>query len=135
VSNGQDGVLLSVSEGGVSGRHDQIGTFEFLVAPSTTGEFNRAHLRLIVLACWRVDDIRFAFDSSFVAPEIATELENLVDLREKHKQAGPAPAAVRFPPLSVFGHADPVGSDNYNKALSGRRAAAIYALLISTTDS
>jgi len=28
-------------------------------------------------------------------------------------------------PLSVFGHADPVGSDDYNKALSGRRAMAV----------
>jgi hypothetical protein len=37
-------------------------------------------------------------------------------------------------PLSVFGHADPVGSDDYNKMLSGRRATVIYALLISNTD-
>ena len=34
-----------------------------------------------------------------------------------------------FPPLSIFGHADPVGQDDYNKLLSGRRAAAIYGLL------
>src|SRR5262249_43042782 len=33
-------------------------------------------------------------------------------------------------PLSIFGHADPVGSDDYNKTLSGRRATAIYAMLI-----
>ena len=37
-------------------------------------------------------------------------------------------------PLGVFGHADPVGNDDFNKQLSGRRATVIYALLISTTD-
>jgi hypothetical protein len=44
-------------------------------------------------------------------------------------------AGIQYPPPSVFGHADPVGSDDYNKALSGRRATVIYALLISNTDS
>ena len=32
-------------------------------------------------------------------------------------------------PLAVFGHADPVGRDSYNKTLSGRRALAVYAVL------
>src|ERR1035441_9549451 len=32
-------------------------------------------------------------------------------------------------PLAIFGHADPVGSDIYNKKLSGRRAMAVYGLL------
>jgi hypothetical protein len=31
--------------------------------------------------------------------------------------------------MSRFGHADPVGNDNYNKILSGRRAAAVYGML------
>lgn len=37
------------------------------------------------------------------------------------------------PPISIFGHADPVGDDEYNKRLSGRRATAIYALLTRKT--
>jgi len=36
--------------------------------------------------------------------------------------------------MSIFGHADPTGDDPYNKALSGRRATAIYALLTRDTD-
>ena len=36
-------------------------------------------------------------------------------------------------PISIFGHADPVGDDNYNKKLSGRRARAIYGLLTRDT--
>jgi hypothetical protein len=41
--------------------------------------------------------------------------------------------SVGGPALSVFGHADPVGDDEYNKALSGRRARAIYALFTRDT--
>ncbi len=41
---------------------------------------------------------------------------------------------MQYPPLSVFGHADPVGNDDYNKALSGRRATAIYAVLLSAAE-
>jgi hypothetical protein len=32
-------------------------------------------------------------------------------------------------PITVFGHADPVGNDEYNKRLSGRRAEAVYAVI------
>ena len=93
---------------------------------------NTARLRLIPIACWRVDDIRFAFDSSFIAPDsdatstndIRVELAHLADLVKAHPGC----------PLSVFGHADPTGNDDYNKALSGRRATAVYALLIANAD-
>src|SRR5262249_10628096 len=36
--------------------------------------------------------------------------------------------------ICIFGHADPVGDDVTNKQLSGRRAAAIYALLTRKTE-
>ncbi|MGI8988216.1 MAG: peptidoglycan-binding protein [Bryobacteraceae bacterium] len=107
---------------------------EFFVAPATADERNRIRSPLIPVACWRVDDVRFAFDSSFVQPETAEELKLLKLLREEHKiskGAGPpGPVASLYPALSVFGHADPSGDDEYNKALSGRRATAIYGLLI-----
>jgi hypothetical protein len=133
MANGQKGIVHSATTGGVSGTHGETAPFEFLVAPSTGSEANTAQLRLVPLACWRVDDVRFAFDSSFVTPDISQELNALSDLRKKHSQAD-ATGTTQFPPLSVFGHADPVGSDDYNKSLSGRRATVIYALLLSTTD-
>jgi hypothetical protein len=128
------GTLHDASDGGVSGHHSDTAPFEFLVAPSTSSEFNTAKLRLIPVACWRVDQIRFAFDSSFVTSEITAELKMLQNLREFHKRRN-VDGKVLYPPLSVFGHADPVNSDDYNKALSGRRATVIYALLIANTDS
>ena len=69
--------------------------------------------------------MRFAFDASVPDPGLAVEMENLADLMAAH------PGCV----LGVFGHADPVGSDDLNKHLSGRRAAAIYGLLLGAPRS
>jgi len=104
------------------------------VAPATQDQFNLVTLPIIPIACWRVDDLRFDFASSFVVPEAAKELAILAQLREKHKLqqlpfGGAQPGASLYPPLSIFGHADPVGDDELNKNLSGRRATAVYALL------
>jgi hypothetical protein len=96
----------------------------FLVAPTFASDRNVYRAQLIPVACWRVDNIRFEFDSSFVKPEIARELALLAGIMKKHPGA----------PLSIFGHADPVGSDDYNKKLSGRRAIAIYATLTRRSD-
>jgi hypothetical protein len=99
-------------------------TLPMLVAPATADEANTFKEPLVVIACWRMDDIRFEFDSSFVGPDAAEEMRLLALLRKKHPTA----------PLSIFGHADPVGNDVYNKTLSGRRARAIYGLLTRDTD-
>jgi hypothetical protein len=80
-----------------------------------------------------VNDIRFSFDCSFVTPDVTKELQMLIGLRESHKKHDPA-GELQYPPLSVFGHADPTGDDDHNKSLSGRRAQAIYALLISRRE-
>jgi peptidoglycan hydrolase-like protein with peptidoglycan-binding domain len=132
-------LLHNASDGGVTGKHPETSPFEMLVAPTTSDELNTARLRLIPVACWRVDDIRFAFDSSFVQPEIAEEIAYLSALREAHREdisgtESDKSVSSRYPPLSLFGHADPTGSDDYNKQLSGRRATAIYALLVRRTD-
>ncbi len=98
-------------------------TLPMLVAPATGDEANTFKEPLVVIACWRMDDIRFEFDSSFVGPDAAEEMRLLALVRKKHPTA----------PLSIFGHADPVGNDVYNKTLSGRRARAIYGLLTRDT--
>ena len=130
----ESGTIHSASGGGVSGSHDPAPAFQFLVAPSTASEINTARLRLIPLACWRVDEVRFAFDSSVVAPDIAVEMRHLRDLRIQHASGDALSGNEQFPPISIFGHADPVGNDDYNKALSGRRAAAIYGMLVRRTE-
>ena len=134
MSDDDHGAVHDDSSGGIAGSFPSARPFQVLVAPSTSGELNTTRMRLVPIACWRVDDVRFGFDSSFVTPEAAAELQMLVSLREAHKKTNPATRNAEYPPLSVFGHADPVGTDDYNKALSGRRAAAVYALLITNSE-
>jgi len=130
------GTVHGTSDGGLTGLHDSADPFHFLVGPSTSAEFNTARLRLIPIACFRIDDVRFKFDSSFVLPETQVEMTAFADLRKSDTRVDGAP-------ISIFGHADPcfqgnfeLGSstqqsgDEYNKTLSGRRAIAIYAALV-----
>jgi hypothetical protein len=131
VAQDDSGTIHGSSGGGVAGKHPPADETKLLVGPATSKEFNTASFPPQVVACFRVDDIRFAFDSSFVtvdaandSNDIRAELRLLVELIKEYPGS----------PLSVFGHADPVGSDTYNKALSGRRATVVYAVLISTTD-
>jgi hypothetical protein len=120
----------SASEGGVAGKHNAPPPFEVLLGPSTGSEFNTARLPLAPVACFRVDDIRFAFDSSFIAAE--TDEKN--DVRSELKLLAELLGELPGSPLSVFGHADPVGDDVPNKILSGRRARIVYALIISNKE-
>lgn len=94
------------------------------VGPSTGSERNTIGERISPIACVRLDDLRFRFDSSLVSPKASRELGFLDRLRKD------TPGM----PASVFGHADPVGDDTYNKTLSGRRAEAIYGLLTRRVD-
>jgi outer membrane protein OmpA-like peptidoglycan-associated protein len=108
------------SPGSVAGRHPEPTVLPVLVAPTRGGAVNTLGLTLAPLACWRLEDLHFDFGSSFVKPEVKSEFPLLAKLLEETN--GPA--------LSVFGHADPVGRDVYNKTLSNRRAIAIYATLV-----
>lgn len=117
-------IASAITEGGIASGHDVDLDHDALVGPATDKEFNTIKSAIVPIACWRVDDMRFEFDSSFVTPAIASELTHLTRLRKR------LPGAL----LSVFAHADPVGDDAYNKALSGRRAMAIYALLTRRVD-
>ena len=117
----------------MAGTHDVVERFPIAVGPATSKEFNAVTTALMPVACWRVDDIRFRFGSSFVEPEVAREIAALKNLRQQHKLhvvgEGVETGADIFPRISIFGHADPTGDDEYNKQLSGRRAAAIYGML------
>ena len=109
--------------GGVAARHPRAELFPILLAPTTSKEKNTIREELIPVACWKINDVRFDFGSSFVLPESKPEFDELVKLRADHPGA----------PFSVFGHADPSGQDDFNKRLSDHRAESIYAILIRET--
>jgi hypothetical protein len=152
LSDDDQGQIHGASEGGVIGQHPASPSVHYRVGPATGSEANTIQIPPVAILCWKVEDIRFAFDSSFVTfnPDPLTNpgdptsdpnakpftkgdiRDELVLLASQLKQNPGCP-------LAVFGHADPVGPavdpDGYNKALSGRRATAIYALLISGTQA
>lgn len=119
MSEEQEQALEFATEGGTVATHDNFSVPPVLLGPATGAESNAYRAGLIPLACWRVEDIRFDFDSSLVKPDIVDEIRQLARLVKAYPEC----------PLSIFGHADPSGDDDYNKKLSGRRSQAIYALL------
>lgn len=115
--------VRATTAAGVAATHPSSAERVIYVAPTDAGDHNTVRLGLAPVACWSVGDDRFEFDTSFVKPGLADELIALQRL-----------LGGRHLPMTVFGHTDPVGDDDYNKALSGRRATAIYALLTRRVD-
>ena len=111
---------MTIEENSISGTHSAGPTASFSVTTTTDGSLkNTIRQRLVVVACWRLNNAVFEFDSSFVGPTIAPELAQLAGVFGANPDC----------PMSVFGHADPTGDDAYNKQLSGRRARAVYGLV------
>ena len=96
------------------------------VAPTLEKEFNTLRDPLITVACASMPDYLFDFDRSFIKPDVQSSgfISGLAGVRKRHPNS----------PLSVFGHADPTGNDDYNAHLSGRRAAASYGLLTRNVE-
>ena len=124
-----ESLIHNISEAGITAEHPALVRLPVLVAPSVDDKLNTLRPVLAPIACWGIGDARFNFASSFVRPKIAEDAASLADLIQTlTERLGSRPLA------SVFGHADPIGNDEFNKALSGRRAAAIYALLTRRTE-
>ena len=117
--------LIDEGQNGIEA-HPEV-TRRGVVAPSLPDDktFNTFRASLAPVACWRLDDHQFAFDSSFVVPEAAAALGALAAMHDDYPDS----------PMSLFGHADPVGTETYNKELSGRRARAVFALLTRDVDA
>jgi Putative peptidoglycan binding domain/OmpA family len=102
-------------------------SFEVAIAPFFNDEaepLNTLRPALLSVACWRLDDKFFDFDSSFIVPAAKSELARLGELHDDYADS----------PMSIFGHADPTGTESYNKTLSGNRARALYGLLVRDLD-
>jgi hypothetical protein len=128
------GTLRAVTDGTVAGDHPPPDyRLNVLVGPATETQFNTIRPTVIPVACWRADDVTFEFGSSFPLPEVAPGLAHLHTLIGAHTDKSVTPH--RPPPASIFGHADPVGDDEFNKKLSGRRARAVYAMLVRDTGA
>ncbi|HET9929780.1 MAG TPA: OmpA family protein, partial [Polyangiaceae bacterium] len=112
-------------------KHSHSGTISsrrflpLLVAPTADGKVsNSIRQGLVPVGCFTVAAPGFDFDSSLLLPKMAKEFGKL----------GALLASLPEHPVSVFGHADPTGSDDYNKELAGRRALSVYGLLTKDPD-
>lgn len=135
------GLLRSVRGGAVAGDHPVNETsLRVLVGPATENQHNTVRPGLFPIACWRAEDMNFEFGSSFPMPDLAPGMVAFKEIFDAHtltKEEAPTDSTdlTRSPPVSLFGHADPVGDEEYNKTLSGHRARAIFALLIRDLDA
>src|SRR5271163_1386010 len=104
----------------MSAQHEVYARGPYKVGPTDDpAKFNAIRIPLIPVACWRLNDPAFAFDSSFVAPAFHDELATLAGIVAANQEC----------PAALFGHCDPAGGDALNKTLGDRRVIAIYALL------
>ena len=71
-----------------------------------------------------LQDVTFGFDKSFLHPSQASALKAMCDAIGKWREEYPDGK------LAVFGHADAVGKEDYNKGLAERRAQSILAFLL-----
>ncbi len=110
------GIVRRISEIGISASLPELKPLPVFVGPSVGDEFNTVRSFLIPSACFRREDNSFDFDSSFAFDFDAGPLKELMALHPGSK-------------LSIFGHSDPSGRDDFNKILAGRRAQSIFGLL------
>lgn len=119
--------LIEETTTGIFARHPQRFELPVLVAPTTddrAAASNRVRPSLVTVACANLKDFAFAFDSSVLAPQSADGFASLAKLLTLYPGF----------PISIFGHADPVGSPLYNKFLSERRARSVFGLLLRRTE-
>lgn len=116
------------SDSGIAALHTPLEEIPIVAAPTDRGKLNTITLPLVPIACWRVEDINFEFASSIPSPTIGLGLKHLAQVMDEAGKKD-RPDLKEPNPISIFGHADPVGDDEPNKGLSGRRAQALYGLL------
>lgn len=115
-----DGIVRRISDTGLAASLAELKPLPILVGPSVADEFNAVRSFLTPTACFRREDNSFDFDSSFPFDFDAGPLKELLALHPGSK-------------LSIFGHTDPSGRDDFNKTLAGRRAQSIFGLLTRDT--
>lgn len=76
------------------------------------------------LACASIPNVTFETSRSFVRPNAAVYLKKLKEIVNANPNSM----------MMIFGHTDKVGTEDFNKALSERRAKSAYALLIKKPD-
>ena len=86
--------------------------------PSAGADVRRASPNEIVVTM--ASDITFGFNSAAVKPQFLAHIGDLARTLNRYQNLA----------IAVVGHADAIGSDDYNQALSERRAHSVGAALM-----
>lgn len=121
--------LVDETDSVITGRHPVRASLPILAAPTDSSRpaaLNTHRRPFVTVACSSLKDHSFAFDSSFISPNVVAG-KAFINFASMVKA---------FPksPIAIFGHADPSGDLHYNQVLSGRRAKAVFALLTRNVD-
>ncbi len=131
-------ISIDISDEGLAATHPLDVDFARAVAPSDPGakEHNTLRDYLVVVGCAMFPDVTFQFDSSLVGPDVKKATKRLALFRDtlKGKPGLKDGEPDEFPPIALFGHADPVGKLEYNSKLSARRALCIYGMLLHKVE-
>jgi Putative peptidoglycan binding domain len=104
-----------------------------IISPAFTGNEPDKHVTvqqpLTAIACWRIPGNFYNFDSTFVRPESQPAFQQFAKFYNQLVKAYHG-----RPPMTLFGHADPVGTDTYNSSLSQLRALSIFAIFRRDAD-
>ncbi|MEP7282094.1 MAG: OmpA family protein [Rubrivivax sp.] len=124
--------IVDIGPDGIVAVHPQRLQLPVLLSPITeerkASDVNTVREPMVAIACMKLPDGSFEFDSSLIVPKAESRLQKFAQLMLALRDQDAAEPK-RFAPISIFGHADPTGRESYNATLSGRRALAVYALL------
>src|SRR5262245_60489108 len=102
--------ILDIDQDGTVAVHPRRTELPALVAPITQKDrpkkFNTLRPPLVVIGCMKVPNGGFEFDSSFPNPNTERKFTRFAELMKKLRNQDKK-ELFRFPPVSVFGHADP----------------------------
>jgi len=115
-----EGKVHQITAGGLAASHPDQTRPAVFVGAATANEFNTVRAFLAPSACFRLEDDTFAMNSSFISEFKSGPLKDLLALQPGSK-------------ISIFGHTDPVGQDDFNKVLAGRRAQSMLGILLRDT--
>ncbi len=120
----EDGNRMEKVEYYFTAKHSESVLLDGSKTPKTVTEMSERLIESHILP-----DVTFAFDKSFLHPKHATALKDMCakikDWLEKNSDGK----------LAVFGHADAVGKEDYNKALSERRAKSVFGFLMKDAEA
>jgi hypothetical protein len=115
--------MVEADDGGVAAEHPPKLTLPVIAAPfpeAQKSNFNALRRSIVTVACKDVPGAHYAFDSSVLSPLARRGFTALKGIIDRHPGS----------PLSIFGHADPDGTEIYNKFLSERRAEVVFGMLV-----